>query len=91
MHQIARRILKKHGKTDGHAWVESCIDTLQGWLGDQAFVTGSTPSLGDVAVHGALTCVVDFPIHAAIMRRPTVAAWNGRMNGLRAANRVAPM
>ncbi|MBA3542394.1 MAG: glutathione S-transferase family protein [Deltaproteobacteria bacterium] len=88
MHQISKRILKKHGKTDGHAWVEACMDRFETWLADQAFVTGSTVSLGDVAVHGALTCVAAFPIHAEIMRRPRVAAWDARMASLRTANRA---
>lgn len=88
MHQIAKRILKKHGNTDGHAWVGACIDRFEGWLGDQDFVTGSAPSLGDVAAHGALTCVGPFPIYAEIMRRPKVAAWNERMAAVRAANRA---
>jgi len=89
MHQIAKRILKKHGKTDGHAWVEASVDRFETWLGDQDFVTGTAVSLGDVAVHGALTCVADFPIYREIMKRPKVAAWNTRMATLRTANRAA--
>jgi len=88
MHQIAKRILKKHGKTDGHAWVEASVDRFETWLGDQDFVTGTAISLGDVAVHGALTCVADFPIYREIMKRPKVAAWNTRMASLRLANRA---
>jgi microsomal prostaglandin-E synthase 2 len=88
MHQIAKRILKKHGKTDGHAWVNACMDRFEAWLGDGEFVAASAPTLGDVAVHGALTCVTDFPIYTEIMQRPKVAAWFGRMSALRAENRA---
>jgi len=89
MHQIAKRILKKHGKEDGHAWVASTMDRFEAWLGDQDFVTGAELSVGDVAVHGALTCVAEFPIFEEIMRRPRIATWYGRMSTRRAAARAA--
>lgn len=89
MHQIAKRILKKHGKSDGHAWVATSMDQFETWLGDQEFVTGSTVSVGDVAVHGALTCVAEFPIFAKIMQRPKIGEWYGRMSTRRAAARAS--
>ncbi len=89
MHQIAKRILKKHGREDGHAWVAASLDRFESWLGEQDFVTGPAMALGDVAVHGALTCVAEFPVHAEIMKRPRVAAWSQRMTTLRAATRAA--
>ncbi len=88
MHQIAKRILKKHGRSDGHAWVAACMDQLELWLGDAPFLGGDTLALGDVAVHGALTCIEPFPVHDEIMARPRVAAWAARVGGLRAAARA---
>lgn len=85
MHQIAKRILKKHGKTNGHAWVQECMDQLELWLGDNDFLVGNQVSLGDVAAHGALTCVADFPIYSEIMQRTRVRDWSKRMDELRAA------
>lgn len=86
MHQISKRILKKNGRSDGHRWVQDNLDTVEAWLGDGAFVTGPTLTLGDVAVHGALSCVRDFPIFAKILARPRLAAWFQRVQSLRDAN-----
>lgn len=84
MHQISKRILKKKGRKDGHAWVSEAMDQLEIWLGDQGFVTGDAVALGDVAVHGALTCIKDFPIFEKVMARPLVKAWYDRVDALRA-------
>ena len=83
MHQVAKRILKKNGRRDGHAWVSDTLDTFEQWLGDEDFVTGDEVSLGDVAMHGAISCVRDFPVFETIMRRPVLAAWFERVQGLR--------
>ena len=85
MHQVAKRILTKHGKTDGHAWVADALDRFERWLGDGAFVTGEEVSLGDVAMHGAVTCVRDFPIFAKIMQRKRIADWFEAVESLRTA------
>lgn len=86
MHQVAKRILKKNGKTDGHAWVSENLDRFEAWLGEDDFATGSTVSLGDVAMHGAMSCVRDFPIFSEMMRRPRMASWFGRVQALRDAH-----
>jgi len=89
MHQIAKRIVKRRGGTDPHAMLAVELDRLEKWLGDDDFVAGSAVSLGDVAVHGALTCIKDFPAHAEVMQRPRLAAWYGRVQALRDANRAS--
>jgi len=83
MHQVAKRILKKNGRTDGHQWVSEALDTFEGWLEDRPFVAGDRVSLGDVAMHGAISCVEPFPIFDEIMKRPVVAAWFDRVQALR--------
>lgn len=83
MHQVAKRILKKNGKSDGHAWVAENLDQFEAWLGDQDFVAGASLSLGDVAMHGAITCVEPFPVFREIMARPRVKAWFERVDALR--------
>jgi microsomal prostaglandin-E synthase 2 len=88
MHQVAKRLLKKRGKTDAHRWVEENVNQVETWLGDRDFLTGAEVSLGDVAVHGAMSCVQDFPVFAEIMRRPRVAAWFQRVQAMREANRA---
>jgi microsomal prostaglandin-E synthase 2 len=83
MHQVAKRILKKHGKQSGHAWVAESLDQFEAWLGDDDFVTGSAVSMGDVAMHGAVSCIRDFPVFGEIMRRPKMASWFQRVQSLR--------
>ncbi len=83
MHQVSKRILKKNGKTDGHAWVAETLDQFEAWLGDADFVTGNAVSIGDVAMQGAISCVRDFPIFAEIMRRPKIRSWFDRVQVLR--------
>ncbi len=89
MHQVVKRILKKHHESDAHAWVSREVDRFEAWLGDQPFVCGDSASLGDIATHGALTCVADFPIFAELMTRPRLAAWFGRVQKLRGIPAVA--
>jgi glutathione S-transferase len=83
MHQVCKRILKKRGRSDGHAWVRETLDTFDGWLEGQPFVAGDEISLGDVAMHGAITCVEEFPIFQEIMQRPVTSAWYERVSELR--------
>jgi microsomal prostaglandin-E synthase 2 len=89
MHQVSKRLLAKRGKSDAHAWVRESIDQFETWLGDRDFVTGEALSLGDVAMHGAISCVREFPVHAEIMNRPRVASWFDRVQAMREANRVS--
>lgn len=88
MNRVSRRILKKRGKEDGHAWMHEEMDRLENWLGEQDFLCGEKLSLADVATHGALTCVKEFPIFAEIMARPKIRAWYDRVDELRAENRA---
>ncbi|MCA9623438.1 MAG: glutathione S-transferase family protein [Myxococcales bacterium] len=83
MHFVAKRILGKRNKTDGHAWMKDNLDQLEAWLDGQPFVAGDAVSLGDVAVHGALKTVSEFPVFASIMARPTLRAWYDRVEALR--------
>lgn len=89
MHQISKRILKKRNRTDAHAWISDCMDTFEGWLGDKPFVAGQAISLGDVAMHGAMSCVTEFPIYSKMMQRPKVKAWFDRVQTLRTQNAAA--
>jgi microsomal prostaglandin-E synthase 2 len=86
MHQVSKRILKKRGKAEGHAWVDDALDQFEAWLADDDFVTGTRVSMGDVAMHGAVSCVREFPIFAVIMKRPKMSAWFGRVQALRDAH-----
>jgi microsomal prostaglandin-E synthase 2 len=88
MHEVSKRILKKRGQTDGRRWLSSELDKFEAWLGDQPFVCGDALSLGDVATHGALTCIQEFPAFAEMMRRPRLAAWYARVSALRSARRA---
>lgn len=89
MHQVAKRLLKKRGKTNAHQWVQENMDQVETWLGDQDFLTGAELSLGDVAVHGAMSCVKEFPVHTEMMRRPRILAWFQRVQALREKNRAS--
>lgn len=86
MHQISKRILKKRNQQDGHAWVQAEVDKFEKWLGDADFIGGESLCTGDVAAHGAFTCVKDFPIFEKLMKRPKVAAWYARIEKLRRMN-----
>ena len=89
MHEVSKRILKKRGKTDGAAWMAQELDRFEAWLGEGPFVCGDAPTLADAAVHGALSCTREFPIHRSLMARPRLAAWFDRVDALRAHNRAA--
>jgi len=79
MHFVAKRLLKQSGRSDGHAWVAESLDRIESWLGDQPFVCGDTLTIADVAIHGAFSCVQEFPIYASIEARPRLRAWLQRM------------
>lgn len=79
MHLVAKRLLKKSGRKDGHAWVNENLDQIETWLGDQPYVCGSALTIADVAILGAFSCVKDFPIYKSIEARPRLRAWLARM------------
>ncbi len=87
MYQVSKRILKKRDQTDGHAWVGKELDKFESWLGNQKFVCGEEPTLGDVATHGALKCIEEFPAFKEAMERPKLKAWFDRVQKLRDENR----
>jgi microsomal prostaglandin-E synthase 2 len=79
MHEVSKRILKKRGQTDGRAWLARELDQLELWLGTQPFICGDAITLADVATHGALTCITEFPAFTEMMKRPQLSAWYGRV------------
>ena len=87
MRMIAKRILKKAGRTDGHAWVEENLDQFEQWLGDKTYLVGEQPSMADAAMHGALNCVREFPVFEKAMKRPSVARWFHHVDQLRQEHR----
>jgi microsomal prostaglandin-E synthase 2 len=87
MRRVAKRILAKAGRSDGHAWVEANLDQFEEWLGDKTFLVGEQPSMADAAMHGALNCVREFPIFEKCMRRARVAQWFKHVEALRTAHR----
>ncbi len=88
MHQVSKRIMKKRGGTDPQQMVDDELDKFETWLGDQPFVCGDDITLGDVATHGCLTCIRDFPAFDAIMQRPRIKSWYDRVEAVRTANRA---
>jgi microsomal prostaglandin-E synthase 2 len=84
MHQVSKRIVARLGGGDPHDMLARELDQFEEWLGDKPFVCGEAVSLGDVATHGALTCIADFPAFERIMTRPRLAAWYERVSALRA-------
>ena len=87
MHEVSKRILAKRGQTDGRAWLSREIDRFEAWLGDDPFVCGTEATMGDVATHGALTCIREFPAFETLMQRPRLRAWYDRVEALRALHR----
>lgn len=83
MHVVAKRLLKKSGRRDGHAWVNENLDQLERWLADQPFLCGAQLTIADVAAAGALQCVRDFPIFASITARPRLLSWLERVTASR--------
>ena len=89
MHQIAKRIIAKRGGNDPQAMLEGELDKFESWITDDGFVCGNVPTLGDVAAHGVLKCIEDFPAFGAVKSRPKIYEWFGRMDDIRAENRAA--
>lgn len=88
MNRVAKKILARRGGGDPHQLLATEMDKFEDWLGDQDFVCGDKVSIGDVATHGCLSCIQDFPAFALIMERPRVLAWFQRVQALREANRA---
>ena len=83
MHAVAKRILKRNGRTDAHAWVRENLDYFEGELGERDFVCGDTLTVADVAMHGALTCISPFPIFENVESRPRLHAWFERVEAMK--------
>jgi microsomal prostaglandin-E synthase 2 len=83
MHAVAKRILKRNGRTDAHAWVRENLDYFERELGDRDFVCGDTLTVADVAMHGALTCISPFPIFENVESRPRLLAWFERVEAMK--------
>lgn len=88
MHMISKRLLKRANRTDGHAWVKECLDSFEEWLGDKNFVVGNKLSMADVAMHGALSCVRDFPVFDQVEARPAMFSWFNRVSDIRTEYRA---
>ncbi len=88
MHQVAKKIVKKRGGTDPHTMLKNELDKFEGWLGEGPFICGEAPSLGDIAAHGAFTCIKEFPAFRYVRERPQLSAWYDRVDQLRQDNRV---
>ena len=83
MKLIVKRILKREGRTDGHAWLADCLDQIEERLQDQSYAMGETPTIADAALHGAFKCVEEFPIFETMMARPALRDWYHRVQALR--------
>ena len=83
MHAVAKRILKRNGRTDAHAWVHENLDYFERELGERDFVCGDALYVADVAMHGALTCISPFPIFENVQSRPLLHAWFERVEAMK--------
>lgn len=85
MKMIAKRILKRRGEgKSGPELFEEQLNQLEEYIGEQDFLCGDTPNLADASVHGALTCVREFPAFERVRERPRIIAWYDRVDALRA-------
>ncbi|MBW2462483.1 MAG: glutathione S-transferase family protein [Deltaproteobacteria bacterium] len=83
MHAVAKRILKRNGRTDAHGWVSDNLDHFEQELGDQDFVCGDQLTIADAAMHGAITCIKPFPIFESVQARPRLVAWFERVQAMK--------
>ena len=84
MKMIAKRILKKRGEhRSGPELFEEQLDQLETYLGEAGFLCGAEPNYADAGVHGALTCVKEFPAFERVRARPRIMAWYERVDALR--------
>jgi glutathione S-transferase len=84
MHMIAKRIMKRHGRSDANAWLNEALDKLEEELGQDSFLGGVSPSYADAAAQGVLNCVKPFEAFQFIRQRPRLDAWFKRVETLRA-------
>ena len=85
MKMIAKRILKRRGEgKSGAELFEEQLDQLETYIGEQDFLCGDAPNFADASVHGALTCVREFPAFERVRQRPLIIAWYDRVDALRA-------
>ncbi|MEE9383257.1 MAG: glutathione S-transferase family protein [Nannocystaceae bacterium] len=84
MKTIAKRILRKRGggKT-GLELFHAELTRLETWLADSDFLGDDAPHFADAGVHGALTCVRQFPAFEHVRARPKLEAWYERVDALR--------
>jgi glutathione S-transferase len=88
MKMIAKRTLSKMGKdASAEQLYSEGLDHLESLIVDECLV-GDEPSLADACVHGALTCVKDFPAFNQAMERPKILRWYTHIEGLRATGRA---
>ena len=88
MKMIAKRTLKKMGQgASAEELYAKGLDHLESLIIDQCLV-GSQPSLADACVHGALTCVKDFPAFQQAMGRPAIRVWYEHIEALRVTGRA---
>ncbi len=83
MKLIVKRILKRVGRTDGHAWLQECLDHVEAQIGSKDFVIGEQATIADAALHGAFKCVEEFPVFKTIEDRPKLKAWFDRIQSQR--------
>lgn len=84
MKMIAKRILKRRGEgKSGAELFEEQLDQLETYLGEDNFLGGDEPNFADAGVHGALTCVREFPAFERVLERPVISAWYDRVTALR--------
>lgn len=87
MRIIAQRTLKRMGQgQSAQALFEASLDHIEGLL-KGPFLIDDKPSLADAALHGAFTCVRDFPAFDWAMQRESIGAWYARVDSYRAAGR----
>ena len=88
MRIIANRTLKRiGGGLSAEVLFENCLEHIEGLL-TQAYLVDDRPSLADAALHGAFTCVRDFPAFEQAMSRPSIREWYERVERYRAAGRA---
>ena len=84
MKMIAKRTLAKMGKdkTAETLYAEG-LDHLESLL-TGPYLVGEQPSLADACVHGALSCVKEFPAFNTALERPLIRSWYERVSQDRA-------
>ena len=88
MNRVAKKILARRGGGNPTQLLSVEMDKFEDWIGEQPFVCGESPSVGDIATHGCLTCISDFPTFDEIMKRPRISSWYQRVQEIRDSNRA---